>query len=233
MIYRFFKRLFDIILSLIALPFVLLLIIIFAPIIYFTDKGPVFYNAPRLGRKGKVFKMYKLRSMKVNSPNLKNADGSTYNGENDPRVTKVGKFMRKTSIDEFPQFLNVLKGDMSFIGPRAHLTTNYKGYENLDEPHKRRLDVRPGITGYSQAYYRNSASSEQKMQNDVYYVEHMSLWLDIKILFKTFFSVLKRENIYVGEASTKPAKEVPAQPAESLAEQATEQSNETVGVGKQ
>ncbi len=197
MIYRFFKRLFDIILSLIALPFVLLAIIILAPIIYFTDKGPVFYNAERLGYKGKVFRMYKLRSMKVNSPNLKAADGSTYNGEDDPRVTKIGRLMRKTSVDELPQFLNVLKGDMSLIGPRAHLTTNYKGYDLLDEPHRRRLDVRPGITGYSQAYYRNSATSEQKMKNDVYYAENISLWLDIKILFKTAISVLKRENIYV------------------------------------
>ena len=202
MIYRFFKRLFDIILSLIALPFVLIVILIFAPIIWLTDRGPVFYNAERLGYRGKTFKMYKLRSMKVNSPNLKNADGSTYNGENDPRVTKVGRFMRKTSIDELPQFLNVLKGDMSFIGPRAHLTTNYRGYDLLDEPHKKRLDVRPGITGYSQAYFRNAATSAQKLENDVYYAENISLWLDIKILFKTVFSVLGRKNIYVTEAST-------------------------------
>ena len=110
--------------------------------------------------------------------------------------------MRKTSIDEFPQFLNVLKGDMSLIGPRAHLTTNYKGYDLLDEPHKKRLDVRPGITGYSQAYYRNAATSQQKMENDVYYAENVSLALDIKILFKTVASVLKRENIYVTDAST-------------------------------
>jgi lipopolysaccharide/colanic/teichoic acid biosynthesis glycosyltransferase len=170
--------------------------------------------------------------MKVNSPNLKNADGSTYNGENDPRVTKVGRFMRKTSIDEFPQFLNVLKGDMSFIGPRAHLTTNYKGYDLLDEPHKKRLDVRPGITGYSQAYYRNSASSAQKMENDVYYVEHMSFWLDIKILFKTVFSVLKRENIYVGEASTKPAETPSSQAADQSAVTEATQSAETVEAGK-
>lgn len=197
MIYRFFKRLFDIILSLVALPFVLLAIVIFAPIIYLTDKGPVFYNAERLGYKGRVFKMYKLRSMKVNSPNLKAADGSTYNGEDDPRVTKIGKLMRKTSVDELPQFLNVLKGDMSLIGPRAHLTTNYKGYDLLDEKRKKRLDVRPGITGYSQAYYRNAATSEQKLENDVYYAENISLWLDIKIIFKTVISVLKRENIYV------------------------------------
>lgn len=224
MIYRFFKRAFDILLSLCALPFVLLIILIFAPIIHFTDGGPVFYNAPRLGRRGKVFKMYKLRSMKVNSPDLKNADGSTFNGENDPRVTKVGRFMRKTSIDEFPQFLNVLKGDMSFIGPRAHLTTNYRGYDLLDEPHRRRLDVRPGITGYSQAYYRNAATSEQKMANDVYYVEHMSLLLDIKILFKTVFSVLKRENIYVTPASTEGK---PAEVAQPKAEAAAEEQQPT------
>lgn len=208
MIYAFFKRAFDIFFSLIALPFVLLIIAVLAPIIYFTDKGPIFYNAPRIGRKGKVFMMYKLRSMKVNSPNLRNADGSTYNGENDPRVTKIGRIMRKTSIDEFPQFLNVLKGDMSFIGPRAHLTTSYKGYDLLDDKRKRRLDVRPGITGYNQAYFRNSVTSEQKIENDVYYVENISLWLDIKILFKTVFSVLKRENIYVNpETSGVPVQE--------------------------
>lgn len=222
MIYRFFKRLFDIILSLIALPFVLLVIVIFAPIIYFTDKGPVFYNAERLGYRGKTFKMFKLRSMKVNSPNLKNADGSTYNGANDPRVTKIGRFMRKTSIDEFPQFLNVLKGDMSFIGPRAHLTTNYKGYDLLDEPHKRRLDVRPGITGYSQAYFRNAATSAQKLEHDVYYAENISLWLDIKICFQTVFSVLGRKNIYVTEASTKGEAPTEAKPAEAA-------ETETVG----
>lgn len=215
MIYRFFKRFFDIVLSLIALPFVLLIILIFAPIIFFTDKGPVFYNAPRLGKKGKIFKMYKLRSMKVNSPNLVNADGSTYNAANDPRVTKVGRFMRKTSIDEVPQFLNVLKGDMSFIGPRAHMTTSYKGFENLDERRQRRLQVRPGITGYSQAYYRNSATSEQKLENDVYYVDHLSFGLDVKIIFKTVASVLKRENIYVTPDG--------AQPTEAKSEVKTEE----------
>lgn len=197
MIYLFLKRLFDIIISLIALPFVAVIIAIFAPIIYFTDRGPVFYNAPRLGRKGVIFKMYKLRSMKVNAPNIRNADGSTYNGENDPRVTKVGRFMRKTSIDELPQFLNVLKGDLSLIGPRAFMTTSYQGYDKLDEKRKRRLDVRPGITGYSQAYFRNSITSEQKIENDVYYVDNLSFGLDVKIFFKTIETVLRRENIYV------------------------------------
>ena len=209
---HFFKRAIDILVSLVALPFVLLVIAVFAPIIFFTDRGPVFYNAERLGRKGKVFKMYKLRSMYVNSPNLRNADGSTYNGEDDPRVTKVGRLMRKTSIDEFPQFLNVLLGDMSLIGPRPHLTTNYKGYDLLDEPHQRRLEVRPGVTGYSQAYFRNSITSEQKMANDVYYVENVSFLFDVKILLHTVLSVLKRENIYVSQE---------AQPVETKKEEVT------------
>lgn len=197
----FFKRLLDIVFSLIALPFVLIEILLLAPIIHLTDKGPVFYNAERLGKDGKVFKMYKLRSMKVNSPNLKNADGSTYNAEDDPRVTKIGRIMRKLSLDEFPQFLNVLKGDMSIIGPRAHLTTHYVGYEFLDDAHKNRIAVRPGITGYNQAYFRNSVSSEQKIINDNYYVDNLTFALDVKILFTTVFSVLRRKNIYVGEAS--------------------------------
>lgn len=195
--YWIIKRLLDILLSLIALPFVATVILIFAPIIYFTDKGPIFYNAPRIGRKGKVFKMYKLRSMKVNSPNIKNADGSTYNGENDPRVTSVGKFMRKTSIDELPQFFNVLKGDLSLIGPRAHTASNTDDYNKMDYSRKRRLDVRPGITGYSQAYFRNSITADKKIENDVYYVDHISFALDVKILIKTVISVMKRENIYV------------------------------------
>lgn len=194
---HFFKRLFDFLIALIALPFVILAIVIFAPIIFLSDRGPVFYCAPRIGKKGKVYKMVKFRSMKVNSPNLINADGSTYNGDKDPRVTKIGRFMRKMSIDEIPQFLNVLVGHMSLIGPRPHLTTHYEGYDKLDEPHKKRLEVRPGITGYSQAYYRNSIGSAEKMKNDVYYAENISFLLDLKIVFKTAASVLKRENIYV------------------------------------
>jgi len=196
------KRVFDIFFSLLALPFVLLVIVILAPMIYLEDKGPVFYNAERLGKNGKVFKMFKLRSMKVNSPNLKNADGSTYNAADDPRVTKIGRWMRKTSLDEFPQFLNVLIGDMSIIGPRAHLTTNYKGYDCLDDAHKKRISVKPGITGYNQAYFRNSVSSEQKIINDNYYVEHLTFAMDVKVLLQTVVSVLGKKNIYVGAAST-------------------------------
>lgn len=192
---KFFKRLIDIVLSLIALPFVLLVILIMAPFIYFEDKGPVFYNAERRGMNGKPFKMFKLRSMYVNAPDIRTADGSTFNSANDPRVTKIGKFMRKTSIDELPQILNVLIGDMSFIGPRPTVTTT--PFEQLGELPRKRLQVRPGITGYVQAYYRNSIGHDEKVRLACYYVDNVSFMMDVKIILQTVKSVLKRENIYV------------------------------------
>ena len=170
---HFFKRIFDILIGLIALPFILVLIIIIGPIIYFTDKGPIFYNGPRIGLHGKVFKMCKFRSMKVNAPDIRTADGSTYNSEDDPRVTKVGRFLRKTSLDEIPQFLDVY----------------------TEEQKKWLLITKPGITGYSQAYYRNSTTNEEKIANDIYYAQHESLGMDIKIIFRTIKTVLFRENI--------------------------------------
>lgn len=196
---RFFKRIVDFVLALIAAPFVLIVIAVMAPIIFINDPGPIFYNAPRRGRKGKNFKMLKLRSMYVNSPDIRNADGSTFNSNNDPRVTKVGHFMRKMSIDEIPQLLNVLKGDMSFIGPRPVLVSI--PYEELQGDAKKRLDVRPGITGYSQAYYRNSIGLEEKYKYDCYYAENISFFMDVKILFKTVMAVIKSENIYVSNDS--------------------------------
>ena len=168
-----------------------------APIIYINDPGPVFYNAARRGKNGKTFKMYKFRSMYVNSPNLKSADGSTYNGEDDPRVTKVGKFMRKTSIDEIPQFLNVLLGDMSIIGPRPTLPT--KPFEETDPETRARYNVRPGVTGYAQAYFRNSITQQEKFKYDCYYAENVTFMMDVKIFFQTAMSVLRRKNIYVNQ----------------------------------
>lgn len=198
---KFVKRLLDIVISLIALPFVALVIVIFAPIIWLTDKGPVFYNATRRGMNGKNFKMFKLRSMKVNSPVLKNADGSTYSGDDDPRVTKIGRIMRKLSIDELPQILNVLIGDMSFVGPRPTLANT--PYEQLDENRKKRLTVRPGITGYSQAYFRNSITQEEKIINDCYYVDRVSFIFDVKILIQTVLSVVRSKNINYKESTQK------------------------------
>lgn len=179
--------------ALILLPFVLLEIVIIAPFIWLTDKGPIFYNAPRIGKDGRAFTMFKLRSMYVNAPDIRNNDGSTFNSNTDPRVTPVGRFLRKTSLDEIPQFINVLLGDMSLVGPRPSLST--KPYSEYDDVSRKRVSVRPGVTGYSQAYYRNSISQEEKFRYDAYYVDNISLVLDVKILFRTVFSVLNSENI--------------------------------------
>lgn len=189
----FIKRLFDIIIGLCALPFVLILVLIIGPVIWIQDNGPVFYAGKRLGLNGKPFGMLKFRSMKVNAPDIRLEDGSTYNGDDDPRVTKIGRFLRKTSIDEIPQLINVLIGDMSLIGPRPDpldWLDKYKPEERIF------LTVRPGITGYSQAYYRNSADAQQKIDNDVYYAKNVSFLLDIKIILKTIKTVFFRENLY-------------------------------------
>ena len=190
---RGIKRVFDFIIGLIALPFVLVITIIMAPIIYLNDKGPIFYNASSLGKNGKPFKMYKFRSMMVNAPDIRNEDGSTYNGDDDPRVTKVGRFMRKTSIDELPQFFNVFLGDMSLIGPRPDPLDDMEIYT---ERQKKKLRVRPGITGYNQAYYRNSVEQNEKFEHDVYYAENISFVLDVKIFFNTIATVLTHDSVY-------------------------------------
>lgn len=139
---KYVKRLIDFIIALLASPLVMISILIIAPIIYLNDPGPIFYNAERRGIGGRIFKMYKFRSMYVNSPDIKNADGSTFNSTKDARVTGVGRIIRKLSIDEIPQIINVLKGDMSFVGPRPTLTR--LPYEQYDELLKKRLSVRPG-----------------------------------------------------------------------------------------
>ena len=205
---RFFKRFLDICISAVALPFVFVIVLIMAPVIYFTDRGPVFYNAPRIGKDGKLFKMYKFRSMYVNSPDIRLKDGSTYNSEEDPRVTPVGRFMRKTSLDELPQFLNIFLGQMSLIGPRPDTPDSLDTYP---EEVRVFLTVRPGITGYSQAYFRNSVNAEIKMRNDAYYAINCTFFMDVKIFFKTIVSVLSRQNIY-----TEMAEEEAAVAAEAL-----------------
>lgn len=196
---KFIKRFLDIVISLCALPFVVVEIIVLGPLIYITDKGPIFYNAKRLGQNGRTYKMFKLRSMKVNAPDLRNKDGSTFNGDDDPRVTTIGRIMRKTSLDEFPQFLNVLLGDMSLIGPRPTVPVPGFDVNKLNSVEKKHYDVKPGITGYSQAYYRNSINQEQKMLNDALYADKVSFFFDVKILVQTIKSVLRRENIYNGD----------------------------------
>ena len=189
----FIKRILSIILSFVGLPFFAVIYIVIAPLIVKEDKGPVFYNAPRLGRNGKIFKMYKFRSMKVNAPDLRNEDGTTYNAEDDPRVTKIGKVLRKTSLDETPQLLNVLKGDMAFIGPRPDLPA---ALSKLSEFEKKKLSVLPGITGYSQAYHRNLIEIHERYKEDVFYAENLSFALDIKVFLQTIKTVILHRGIY-------------------------------------
>lgn len=200
------KRLLDILFSLIAIPFWLILLVVVGAFILVEDKGAVFYNAPRLGRNGRIFKMYKFRSMKMNAPDIRNSDGSTFNAGDDPRLTRIGKFIRKTSIDETPQILNVLRGDMSIVGPRPDLPEHRALYRGNEE---RKLEVKPGVTGYSQAYYRNSMPWKEKIVKDIEYIDKMSLWMDIKIIGKTIATVFSHENVYVVPEKSEQAKGTP------------------------
>ncbi len=195
-VFNFIKRAFDICVSLLLLPIFLIVWAIVAIAIKIDDGGPVFYLDHRIAKGGKEFIMYKFRSMKVNAPMIMNEDGNTYNADDDPRVTKVGHFLRETSVDELPQILNVLIGNMSIVGPRP------SPWAYLDEYLPDELDllkVKPGITGYTQAYYRNSIPAREKNLYDAWYANNATLWLDVKILFRTVKTVLLRENLYSSE----------------------------------
>ena len=192
----FIKRLFDILGGLIGLLFTIILTIIIGPIIYFSDKGPIFYSQVRVGKNGKRFKMYKFRSMYTNADEIKNQymkdnimDGPIFKIDNDPRIIKgIGNFIRKTSLDEFPQFLNVLMGDMSLVGTRPPTVDEYEKY---DFHHMSRLSIKPGITGLWQVSGRNDISDfDEIVRLDNEYINNWSLKLDIKILFETVFIVL-------------------------------------------
>ena len=203
---KYIKRCIDFLGALTLAPFILIITVIVGPFIYLEDKGSIFYKAKRRGVGGKIFEMYKFRSMKMNAPDLRNADNSTYNAPDDPRITKIGRILRKTSVDELPQIFNILKGDMSFIGPRP-ITIN-RPLEEYDEKRKVRLLVRPGITGYSQAYYRNSISQEEKLEHDAEYAQNVTFLGDLKIVLKTIETVLLRKNVYIGKSNTSELHEV-------------------------
>ena len=192
--YFYFKRVIDFILACICMPIVIVVILVAIILIKLDDGGKIFYIATRVGRKGKTFRMYKLRSMKENAKDIRNEDGSTYNCENDDRVTKVGKFLRKTSLDEIPQIINVLIGDMSFVGPRPDTTFILEN--GLSKDKIKVLSVRPGITGYNQVVSRNLSTTEDKLNNDLYYVDNCSLLFDIKIIIQTFLVIFTQKNIY-------------------------------------
>lgn len=190
---KFIKRFLDLVFSLIGIIVLIPVWIIVPILIKIDDGGPVFYKAPRIGMNSKKIVMYKFRSMTVGNKDLRNADGSTYNSVNDSRVTRIGKKLRKTSIDELPQLFNVLRGDMSLIGPRASTWDSLSSYKD-DEMDK--MKVRPGITGYTQAYFRNTISLREKRLLDVKYANSVSFIFDIKIFFRTIKTVIKGDGLY-------------------------------------
>ena len=190
------KRGIDIVGCIAALPFVTVVMIPIAVAIKMEDHGPLFYKSMRLGKDFKEFGMLKFRSMKVNAPDLRNEDGSTFNSKTDPRVTKIGHILRETSLDEIPQVFNVLAGQMSIIGPRAGDVESKDTYE---EDEKDKLLIRPGITGYTQAYYRNGLGVREKRLYDAWYAHSVSFGLDVKIFFRTIKTVLTHENVYTNE----------------------------------
>jgi len=194
------KRAFDIFLSFIGLVLSSPLWLIFSLIIWLEDRGPIFYYQERVGKEGKIFKGVKFRSM---IPDAEKDCGPLQAKENDPRITWVGKFLRAAAMDELPQLLNILKGDMSFVGPRAlrpaeievrKSPKNNPGNEIESFPNfKLRSSVRPGLTGIAQIYAPRDITRRNKFRYDILYIKKQSLWLDIKLIFLSFWITLKRK----------------------------------------
>lgn len=185
------KRLFDILVSLAGLIVLSPLFALVALWIKLDSRGPVFFRQERVGRGGRPFTILKFRTMVVD------ADKSGfYTAENDPRVTRPGRFLRKTSLDELPQLVNILRGDMSIVGPRPTLAYQVEQYS---PDQRRRLEVRPGVTGWAQIHGRNTLTWPERIEYDVWYVDHYSLWLDLRILLATFGVWLRGEGVYASK----------------------------------
>lgn len=182
---HFFKRFFDILLSVIGILLAGLPMLIVALCIKLDSPGPVLFKQDRIGKDGKVFKILKFRSMCVGAEK-----GGVYSDNKDSRVTKVGKIIRATSLDELPQFFNVLLGHMSFIGPRPPLTYHPWPLDQYTDEQRRMFEVRPGITGWTQTHGRKDVEWHRRIELNVWYVDHLTLWMDIKILFLTVFKVV-------------------------------------------
>ena len=225
---HFLKRLFDILLSLLVLVILSPVFLITAIAIKIDSKGPVLFKQERLGKGGRVFKIYKFRSMCVNA---EHTGSGVYSGKGDARVTRVGRIIRATSIDELPQAVNILKGDMSFIGPRPPLTYHPWPIEEYTDEQRKMFDVRPGITGWAQINGRKAVEWHDRIKLSVWYVEHLTMWLDIKIFFLTFFKVFTNaDNENTGATVTTPATaesvEAPAEAQEAAEASASEKSGQ-------
>jgi len=193
------KRTLDILASLSGLLLLAPLLAIIAILVRATSDGPALFVQNRLGRNGNTFRMYKVRTMAHGAPDLRNPDGTTIASDTDKRVTPIGRFLRRSSLDELPQLLNVLLGDMSLVGPRPELPDGLPRY--LPE-HLRRLDARPGITGWAAVHGRNDLPLPQRRDLDVWYVEHFSLALDLRILARTFGIVLRGSGVNKADGAT-------------------------------
>lgn len=185
--YRAVKRFLDVTASFLGLVLLSPLLLAVSILIKIDSRGPVIFRQKRIGRNGKVFEIYKFRSMCVGA---EKTGSGVYSEKGDARVTKIGKILRATSIDELPQLLNILKGEMSFVGPRPPLTYHPWKYEEYTDFQKRMFEVRPGITGWAQVNGRKDVEWHKRIELNIWYVDHMSLLLDIKIMFMTAFKVL-------------------------------------------
>lgn len=182
--YKFFKRAFDVLFSFVGLIVAALPMLLVALLIKIDSEGPVLFKQKRLGLNHKEFYIYKFRSMIVDAEK-----SGVYSDDKDKRLTRVGKILRKTSVDELPQLVNILKGEMSFIGPRPPLTYHPWPIEEYTDEQKRMFDVRPGITGWAQVNGRKSVEWYRRIELNVWYVDNMSLLLDLRIFFLTIFKV--------------------------------------------
>lgn len=202
--YKSVKRAFDFIIALVALICLSPVMLVVAIIIKATSRGPVIFKQKRIGKDGMVFDIYKFRSMCVGA---EQQGSGVYSGKGDARVTPIGKIIRATSIDELPQFINILKGEMSFVGPRPPLTYHPWDYSEYSDFQLRMFEVRPGITGWAQVNGRKGVEWNHRIELNVWYVDNMSLLLDIKILFMTVFKVLKNEDNENTEATVQKQEE--------------------------
>jgi len=197
--YRISKRVFDLTLCVMSLPIFLPVVAVCAVLIWLNDPGPIFFRQKRTGKGGRRFTMYKFRTMVTNAEELKltyahlnELSWPDFKITDDPRVTSIGRFLRKTSLDELPQIINVFKGDMSLVGPRP---TSFDA-STYALWHTERLEVLPGITGLWQVSGRSNLDFDDRLRLDVAYIENQSLWLDIKILFRTVTAVFSQNGAY-------------------------------------
>lgn len=185
---KYIKRIFDLTIAIVLFTFALPFFAVIAALVKLTSRGPAIFTQERSGVAGKTFRMFKFRSMEQSN--------NVHDASSEDRITKIGKILRSFSLDELPQLLNVIRGDMSFIGPRPWITAYY---DHLDATQRRRYEVRPGITGIAQVYGRNHLTIHEKIAYDLRYVKHVGVLEDLKVIFLTFMAVVSKEGQEMGK----------------------------------